>query len=320
MGFARRAVHRSARRAVRRTVTKPVRKAVRTATPRPVRQAMHPVYTARNAVTPRPVKQVGYAVHATRHPFFAAWDAIFGGVFRRHRRSAPVPARHPAPARSAQRQAAPAQRPASAAPSRLARQAPPPPAPVPIVTEMIRWREGPGGLAFQACLTDVHDLSSLWRQVTADLTNNDLRLQVHVLCARFQADVSAALAAPAMPDPQARSALAMALSASQRAIEDLRVGLDLRNAEVLRQAGAQWDVAGAHLREMTARIRAITPPAPRAASPRREPWPANRAFRTPAQVIHTRPQLPMPPPTSAGDWELQTRRNTGLGDGNEHSK
>ena len=260
MGFGRRMVRRSARRAVRRAATKPVRKAVRVATPRPVRQAMHPAYMARNAITPPPVKQAGYAIHATRHPFFAAWDAIFGGVFRRHKRLAPARARHPAPlARSAQRQATPPQRPASAAPSRIARQASSPSAHVPVVTEMIRWREGPGGLAFQACLNDVHDLSSLWRQVAADLTNNDLRLQVHVLCARFQADASAALAAPAMPDPQARSALAMALSAAQRAIEDLRIGLDLRNAAVLRQAGAQWDVAGAHLREMTARIRAITP-------------------------------------------------------------
>ncbi len=319
MGFARKMVRRSARRAVRRTVTKPVRKAVRTATPRPVRQAMHPVYTARNAVTPRPVKQAGYAVHATRHPFFAAWDAIFGGVFRRHKRLAPAPARHPAPpARTAQRQAAPAQRPASAAPSRIARQAPPPPAPLPIVTEMIRWREGPGGRAFRTYLADVDDLSRLWHQVTADLTNNDLRLQVHGLCARFQADVSAALAAPAMPDPQARSALAMALSASQGAIEDLRIGLDLRNAALLRQAGAQWDVAGVHLREMTARIRAITPPAPRAASPRREPWPANRAFRTPPPNVPPR-QQPAQPPASAGDWELHARRNSGLGDGN-HSQ
>jgi hypothetical protein len=81
MGFARRAVRRSARRAVRRTVTKPVRKAVRTATPRPVRQAMHPAYTARNAVTPRPIKQVTYAAHTGRHPFFAAWDSIIGAVF-----------------------------------------------------------------------------------------------------------------------------------------------------------------------------------------------------------------------------------------------
>jgi hypothetical protein len=114
MGFGRRMVRKSVRRTARRTVSKPVRKAVRTATPRPVRQAMHPAYAARNAVTPRPVKRAGYAIHATRHPFFAAWDAIFGGVFRRHKRSGPAPARHPAPpARTAQRQAAPPQHPAS---------------------------------------------------------------------------------------------------------------------------------------------------------------------------------------------------------------
>jgi hypothetical protein len=47
MGFARRAV----------------RKSVRWATPQPVRQAMHPARTVKNAVTPRPVKPASRAVY-----------------------------------------------------------------------------------------------------------------------------------------------------------------------------------------------------------------------------------------------------------------
>lgn len=79
MGFARRVVRRSARRAVRKTI--------RTATPRPVRQAMHPVGTARNAVTPRPVKQVSRAAYTVRHPVGATENAVIGaGLHPRRRR------------------------------------------------------------------------------------------------------------------------------------------------------------------------------------------------------------------------------------------
>jgi hypothetical protein len=76
MGFARRAV----------------RKSVRRATPRPVRQAMHPARTARNAVTPRPVKQVSRAAYTARHPVGAAENAVIGAALyppRRRRRRAP---------------------------------------------------------------------------------------------------------------------------------------------------------------------------------------------------------------------------------------
>ena len=75
MGFARRVV----------------RKSVRRATPRPVRKAMHPARTARNAITPRPVKQVRRAVYTTRHPIGAAENKAIGAVLypprpRRRRR------------------------------------------------------------------------------------------------------------------------------------------------------------------------------------------------------------------------------------------
>jgi hypothetical protein len=64
MGFARRVV----------------RKSVHRATPRPVRKAMHPARTARNAITPRPVKQVSRAAYTVRHPVGAAENAAMGAV------------------------------------------------------------------------------------------------------------------------------------------------------------------------------------------------------------------------------------------------
>lgn len=64
MGFARRVV----------------RKSVRRATPRPVRQAMHPARTVRNAVTPRPVKHVSRAVYTVQHPVGAAENKLIGAA------------------------------------------------------------------------------------------------------------------------------------------------------------------------------------------------------------------------------------------------
>jgi hypothetical protein len=58
------------------------------------------------------------------------------------------------------------------------------------------------------------------------------------------------------------------------------------------------------------------PPASRHAAPQRrvERWPANRGFRTGPPDV-TPPQHSSGPPQSAGDWELESRRRTGLGDG-----
>jgi hypothetical protein len=75
MGFARRVV----------------RKSVRRATPRPVRRAMHPARTARNAATPRPVKQVSRGAYTVGHPVGATENAVIGAALypprprRRHK-------------------------------------------------------------------------------------------------------------------------------------------------------------------------------------------------------------------------------------------
>ena len=75
MGFARRVV----------------RKSVRKATPRPVRQAIHPARTVKNKVTPRPVRQVGRVAYTATHPVAAAENKMIGaalnGNHRRKRRS-----------------------------------------------------------------------------------------------------------------------------------------------------------------------------------------------------------------------------------------
>jgi hypothetical protein len=59
------------------------------------------------------------------------------------------------------------------------------------------------------------------------------------------------------------------------------------------------------------------PQAPASQWPRVEPWPSNRAFRTPPPDV-TPPGHPVTPPSSAGDWELDARRRTGLGDGSRN--
>jgi hypothetical protein len=57
-----------------------VRKSLRRATPRPVRRAMHPARTVRNAVTPQPVRQVSRAAYTVRHPVGAAENKAIGAV------------------------------------------------------------------------------------------------------------------------------------------------------------------------------------------------------------------------------------------------
>jgi hypothetical protein len=64
MGFARRVV----------------RKSVRRATPRPVRKAMHPARTVKNAATPRPVKQISRAAYTVRNPVGAAENKLIGAA------------------------------------------------------------------------------------------------------------------------------------------------------------------------------------------------------------------------------------------------
>jgi hypothetical protein len=70
MGFARRVV----------------RKSVRKATPRSVRRAMHPVRTAKYAVTPRAVRQISRGVYTVTNPLGAAENALIGAALNGGRR------------------------------------------------------------------------------------------------------------------------------------------------------------------------------------------------------------------------------------------
>lgn len=63
-----------------------MRKTVRRATPRSVRRAMHPVRTAKRAVTPRPVRQVSRAVYTITNPLGAAEDKLIGAALGSGRR------------------------------------------------------------------------------------------------------------------------------------------------------------------------------------------------------------------------------------------
>ncbi len=81
MGFGRRLVRRTVRKAVRRTA----RRTVRQVTPRPVRKAVHPVRTARVAATPRPARQVTRAAWVAKHPVHAVESEAISAVLRRHR-------------------------------------------------------------------------------------------------------------------------------------------------------------------------------------------------------------------------------------------
>ncbi len=66
-----------------------IRKTVRKATPRTVRRAMHPVRTVKNAVTPRPVQQLSRAVYTVTNPLGAAENKLIGAMLNGggHRRS-----------------------------------------------------------------------------------------------------------------------------------------------------------------------------------------------------------------------------------------
>lgn len=93
MGFARRVV----------------RKSVRRATPRSVRKDMHPVRTKKNAVTPRPLKQASRAIYTVTNPIGAAENALIGSVLyagsgsSRRRSSSGTTRRSPAASRTAAR-------------------------------------------------------------------------------------------------------------------------------------------------------------------------------------------------------------------------
>ncbi len=71
MGFARRVM----------------RKSVRKATPRSVRKAMHPIGSMKSAVTPRPVKRMSRSIYTVTNPLGAAENALIGAALNGGRKS-----------------------------------------------------------------------------------------------------------------------------------------------------------------------------------------------------------------------------------------
>jgi hypothetical protein len=55
-----------------------VRKTTRKVTPRPVRRALHPARTVKNAVLPRSVKKASRAAYTVKHPIGAAENRVIG--------------------------------------------------------------------------------------------------------------------------------------------------------------------------------------------------------------------------------------------------
>ncbi len=83
-----------------------VRKSVRKATPRSVRKVMNPVGTVKSAITPRPVKQLTRGVYTVTNPLGAAENALIDSVLNagggRRRSSSPSSGtRAPSPAAQA---------------------------------------------------------------------------------------------------------------------------------------------------------------------------------------------------------------------------
>ena len=131
-------------------------------------------------------------------------------------------------------------------------------APEPMAGQMARWNGGPGGSALRAICADLANVATLFRQAAdpaADLPWPNLR----DACCCLGADVSMAMTAPSMPDPQAQSLWAEVLAAAQLAAADLRAGTELRSPALIQQGNAEIRAAADHLAEMTERIKAIPP-------------------------------------------------------------
>jgi len=140
------------------------------------------------------------------------------------------------------------------------------PAPVPMVARMAQWSSGPGGSALRAICTDLENVARLFR-LTADPSTDQVWLNLRDACCCLGADVSMAMTAPSMPDPQAQSLWTQVLGAAQRAATDLRAGMERQDAALIRQGNVEIQAAAGHMAEMTTRIKAI--PAQEAGRPRR---------------------------------------------------
>jgi len=128
-----------------------------------------------------------------------------------------------------------------------------------MVAQMARWTSGPGGSALRAICADLENVARLFR-LTADPSADQLWLSLRDACCCLGADVSMAMTAPSMPDPQAQSWWAEVLAAAQRAAADLRAGMQRRDAAMIRQGNVEIQAAAGHLAEMTRRIKAIPGP------------------------------------------------------------
>ena len=125
-----------------------------------------------------------------------------------------------------------------------------------MVARMAQWSSGPGGSALRAICTDLENVARLFR-LTADPSTDQVWLNLRDACCCLGADVSMAMTAPSMPDPQAQSRWTEVLGAAQRAATDLRAGMERQDAALIRQGNVEIQAAAGHMAEMTTRIKAI---------------------------------------------------------------
>ena len=125
-----------------------------------------------------------------------------------------------------------------------------------MIAQMARWNTGPGGSALRAICADLENVARLFR-LAADPGADQLWPDLRDACCCLGADVSIAMTAPSMPDPQAQSLWTEVLAASQRAAADLRAGMERRDAAMIRQGNVEIRAAAGHMAEMTRRIKEI---------------------------------------------------------------
>jgi DNA segregation ATPase FtsK/SpoIIIE-like protein len=124
-------------------------------------------------------------------------------------------------------------------------------------------------LPLRAISTDTADISPVFREVAALLRQaaadpeahqaqlNRALLKLRNACARLGSDVTAAMAAPPMPDAEAQYWWATSLASAQRAAAQLRAGAETRNDALIRQGSSGMRAAAGHLNTLTQRTKAI---------------------------------------------------------------
>ena len=102
------------------------------------------------------------------------------------------------------------------------------------------------------------------------------------------------------------------------AAENKAIGAALYPSRPRRRKWSLWEwLTGGQLLAQAQAARANVPPPASAARPRPavQPRPTEQAFRSPPPSSPPVQQPPETQPSSAGEWELQIRRQTGLGGG-----